>query len=204
MAHRELGEAVQKYYSEALTAATKRTYRAGQKRYMEFCKQFKLNPIPVSESNLCYFVAFLGEKGLMASSINGYLSAIRQWQISEGHPEPARAQMPRLKQLLKGVKVVRGKEGRATRKKLPITPSILQKIWQLHVKDERAGPDREMFWAACCLAFFGFLRGGELTVPSQQAYDPSYHLNLADILADHQSRPTIIHIRIKASKTYSF
>ena len=36
--------------------------------------------------------------------------------------------MPRLRQVLKGVKVEAGKAGKPARSRLPITPSILQKI----------------------------------------------------------------------------
>jgi len=34
-------------------------------------------------------------------------------------------------------------------------------------------------WAACCTAFFCFLRVSELTAPSLTQYDPEAHLSLA-------------------------
>ena len=196
---RALDRSVRSYYSAALTTATKKAYGAGKKRYEDFCVRFSIPPLPLTESVLCYFIAYLGDQGLMASSIRSYLSALRQWKISEGLPEPQFAIMPRVKQVLKGIKVVRGKEGRTTKRKLPITPTILRQLGK-----GKGGPDWEMYWAACNIAFFGFLRAGELTVPSQLAYDASYHLNVTDVSANHPSNPTIVHIRIKASKTDPF
>ena len=141
-----LDKSVQKYYSAALTSATKRTYQVGRKRYEDFCIKFNVPSIPISESVMCYFVAYLGDQGLMPSSIKSYLSAVRQWQISEGYPEPQFSLMPCLKQVVKGVGVTRGKEGRPTRCKLPITPEILR---QLGREEKKA--DWEMYWEASLL-----------------------------------------------------
>ena len=60
-----------------------------------------------------------------------------------------------------------------------------------------------MLWAACCLGFFGFLRMGEMTVPSQEAYDPAVHLNKEDVAVDDPAAPSVIRITIKQSKTRS-
>ena len=61
-----------------------------------------------------------------------------------------------------------------------------------------------MLWAACCIAFFGILRIGEMIVPSKDAYDPSVHLNLSDVSVDNLERPTMLKISIKQSKTDPF
>ena len=61
-----------------------------------------------------------------------------------------------------------------------------------------------MLWAACCTAFFGFLRVGEMTVPSQDAYDSSIHLSLDDVALDSRTTPTILWLKIKQSKTDPF
>ena len=52
--------------------------------------------------------------------------------------------------------------------------------------------------------FFGFLRCGEMTVPNDSAYDPTVHLNPEDIKVDHPSNPSVVQVRIKASKTDPF
>ena len=61
-----------------------------------------------------------------------------------------------------------------------------------------------MLWAACCTAFFGFLRVGEMTVSSQDAYNNSVHLSLGDIALDSRTSQTIIWLTIKQSKTDPF
>ena len=61
-----------------------------------------------------------------------------------------------------------------------------------------------MIWAASTLCFFGFMRAGELTIPSDESYDPTAHLSFADIAIDDPSQPTIMEVCIKASKTDPF
>lgn len=58
--------------------------------------------------------------------------------------------------------------------------------------------------AACCLAFFGFLRCGEFTVPNQTEYNQGAHLSYGDIAIDSRSNPTMVIIKIKQSKTDPF
>ena len=56
-----------------------------------------------------------------------------------------------------------------------------------------------MLWAACYVGFFGFLRGGEVTVNSP--FDPSLHLTLANIQVDAHLNPQSVHVFIECSKT---
>ena len=61
-----------------------------------------------------------------------------------------------------------------------------------------------MLWSAFLLCFFGFLRSGEITIPDTSSYDPQVHLNFENVSAGDPEAPSIIHIRIKASKTDPF
>lgn len=58
-----------------------------------------------------------------------------------------------------------------------------------------------MLWAACCTCYFGFLRSGEVCVPSAKEYDSSAHLSIGDIAVDSHEKPSVLSINIKASKT---
>ena len=108
--------------------------------------------------------------------------------------------MPRLDRAIRDLKIVRGKEGRAPRRKLPITPKILRQIrgaWsKLH-----ANYDQSLLWTVAVVCFFGFMRAVELLVGKTGEFDPSQHLTLA---TDSIDAPTFIQITLKVSKTNPF
>ena len=62
--------------------------------------------------------------GPAAPTIRTYISGLRQLQIARGFPDPNVGSMPRLRQIFKGVAVIRGREGTARRpiSRLPVTP----------------------------------------------------------------------------------
>ena len=162
----------QDHVNDSLAPSTKRVYATGQRRYLEFCKLHKLTSFPATENQLCIFVASLVEDGLQYSSIKGYLSAIRRLQIAQGFGDPFSASWPLLEYTLRGIKLrqARHPETRA-KKRLPITPDILRKLRESWERDKHYH-DNIMLWASCCTCFFGFLRSGEVTVPSMKEYDP--------------------------------
>ena len=148
-------------------------------------------------------MVFLAQEGLAHSSIKSYLSALRQLQIAQGMRDPFQTAMPKLEQVVKGIKVRQGKEGRKSRKKLPITPGILRKIravWEAKQED----PEIIMLWAACVVCFFGFMRSGEIAIPSQTSYDPTYHVSWEDFAVDNRQHPTYMQLTLKGSKTDPF
>ena len=149
----QLNDAVRRYFAAALARSTHKTYAAVEHCYLNFCKDFNLISLPVSESTLCYYVACLGQQGLAHSSISTYLSGIRQVQISHGFGDPHLDRMSRLRQVLKGVRVEAGKEGRAPRSRLPITPAILQKLRVVWLHSEPLF-NSKMLWAASTVTFF--------------------------------------------------
>ena len=57
-----------------------------------------------------------------------------------------------------------------------------------------------MLWVAATLCFFGFFRSGEITVPSQAAFNSSQHLAWGDIAVDNRSCPTLLKVHQKRSK----
>ena len=77
----------------------------------------------------------------------------------------------------------------------------MKRVWS---RDDPKNFDNTMLWAACCACYFGFLQSGEVTVPSEAAYDSSVHLNISDVAVDSTEAPLVIKLRIKASKTDQF
>ena len=59
-----------------------------------------------------------------------------------------------------------------------------------------------MVWAATTLAFFGFLRIGELTCDSH--FHPERHLTFSDLVFMPKSSPKYMLVRLKVSKTDPF
>ena len=126
------------------------------------------------------------------------------FQIKKGFADPfLGAQLPRLEYVLRGIKKNEAKRGSGSRERLPITPVILKRLKEVW-SPSGAERDTKLIWAACCLCFFAFLRAGELTVPSDSAYDSSVHLSVGDIAVDDSRRPSFLRITIKQSKTDPF
>ena len=166
---------------------------------MAFCRQDSPGRaesalLPASEETLLRFCAWLSDR-LLHSSIKVYLSAVRSLHIDLGLADPLSGRL-RLRRMLRGIHRV---QGSPSPKRLPITGNLLGTIRQ---SLDVSLPDHVMFWAACCIGFFGFLRAGEFTVNAP--FDPRLHLTLDDFQLDSLSAPTIIRLRIKCSKTDPF
>ena len=158
--------------------------------------------MPTTEDTLLLFVTHLAKQGLTHATIKVYLSAVHNLHVTAGlHKEFSDQLTPRLEMVLKGIK--KEKSSTAPRTRLPITVEIMSKVKEiLNLKPTEW--DNIMMWAACALAFFGFLRCSEFTVPSQDEYCPDTHLSPQDVAIDSRTSPTIIQVTIKQSKTDPF
>ena len=130
-------------------------------------------------------------------TIKVYLSGVRALHINHGFPDPL-INCLRLQRVVRGIKRC---QGSSSSSRLPITDDLMLVIWQsldLHF------PDHCMFWAACSLGYFGFLRASEFTVPNLSSFSSSLHLGVQDISVDSPSAPSCMRVRIKGSKTDPF
>ena len=101
------------------------------------------------------------------------------------------------------MKGVKHEKGSAVRPRLPITPQILRGLHHFWQQREN-GYDAVTLWAVCTLAFFGFLRSGEITVPSDAAFDAACHLTPADVQVYSRESPALLRVQLKESKTDPF
>lgn len=85
--------------------------------------------------------------------------------------------------------------GEAGSTRLPVTDQTLLLIFK---PLDLSKHDHTMFWAACNLAYFGFLRSSEFTVPNLGSFSPDIHLSVTDIAIDSYDVPTCLRIRLKA------
>lgn len=157
------------------------------------------------ENSLCSFCAYLADNKLKHQTIKCYLSGLRYTQIAAGLHDPfgPKKDMPRLEYLLRGIKGVQARNGVSPRPRMPITPLIMSKLLEFWDKPPLTHNVR-MLWAACCLAFFGFLRIGEMTVPDGVSFNQQDHLSIGDISFDRSKNPSILFVVIKHSKTDPF
>ena len=153
--------------------STRRTYSTQLGLFLRFCSYLNINPVPISDTNLGRYVAFLAPK-LCFSSIRQYLNVVRLLHVESGYPNPLSNNWF-LDSILKGL---RRKKGDSTSQKLPITADILYGILQLLNLDR---PFDLVFWAACLVGFFSFFRKSNLFIPSPKQFDPSKHLCCSDV-----------------------
>ena len=160
-----------------------------------------LPPFPNNEYTLSLFVAYLYREGLCYTTVKTYLSGVHYMHIKLGLGDMLAQHMPQLEYITKGLRKLTSK-GSAS-KRLPITPHlmhILRSAWE-------SLPNRfdaEMLWAASCMCLFGFLRSGEIVVPSSSHYDPNLHLSYGDVCLNNTTSPKFLAMHIKASKTDPF
>ena len=194
-----LETSVQHYFENGLAPSTQRTYQAGIQSFTRFCSLVGVSPNIVSQDTLCSYVAYMTNNNCAFQTIKTYLSAIRHFQISNRVSPTPLSSMHRLQLVLRGAR--RHLATANTEKpRLPITPAILKGIrasWTSRADEF----DIVMLWAACCTAFFGFFRAGEITVPSLGSYDSQQHLSFRDVAIDSLQDPQMIRIHLKRSKT---
>ena len=191
------------FFRDGLATSTRNTYSAAQERFINFCTAAKFHPVPATEATLVLFATHLATRNISHSTIKVYLSAVRHLHVSAGLHDHFSLQLtPRLQQVLRGIKK-RQALTHPPRIRLPITLQIMCQIKEV-LSQEPQSYNNIMLWAACCIAFFGFLRVGEFTVPGPDDYDKSSHLSLADISVDSRTNPSLLKVTIKQSKTDPF
>lgn len=175
-----LDQTVHRLIGRGVTQSTLTAYDSGKRRYLAFCTQFNIAPLPTTEPQLLHFEVCLFQSSLSYQSIKSYLSAVRHLQIVSGYPDPALSSLPCLTYALQGIQRDRPAGQRHTR--LPITPELLTKIFR-RWSSEPVTFDRVMLWAAFCLGFGGFMRVGEFTCPSLCGFSPDM-LTPGDVAID--------------------
>ena len=98
-----LEEDVQTIFEHSLATTTKGTYRAGVKKFNQFCVLHHItNPLPASQHLLCLFASYLANCGLSHGTIKTYMSAVHFWHLANDYEPPRVGDMPKLKLVEKG------------------------------------------------------------------------------------------------------
>ena len=140
---------------------------------------------------------------MVIHTIKVYISTIWHMHVTAGLHEEFNTRLTlRLQLMLKGIQRSQA-TSHPQRIRLPITLEIMQSINDLLIQ-EPYSYNNILVWAACCLAFFGFLRVSEFTVPNDASYDSTCHLSAENISVDNCNDPQLLCVKIKQSKTDPF
>ena len=138
------------YRRQAYAENTKKTYNSMSLAYLRFCLYFGRTPVPADSMTIVVYAVFL-TRSLKASSIPGYLNIIRLIHLDAGYSDPLIGNF-NLSLVKRGIQRALGSP---PCQKLPITPTILMRLkGYLNFNS----PFDVVFWAACLVAFYAFLR----------------------------------------------
>ena len=176
--------------------STRKAYKTGLDKYITFCMETNLKPVPLNEYTLLLFATYLAQQHLLYPIVQVYLSTVRHSLIIVGKSLPIAT--PWLRYILKGIRRSSAITNHI-RERLPITFLIMAHL--NFVFSKHPGNYRDiMIWAVCCLAYFGLLRVSKFTVSSPNHFDPSMDLLLMDVAIDNRASPSLIQITLKQSK----
>ena len=108
----------------AMAASTRKTYRSGIKKFLKFCDQHHVCPLPVLKETVAYF-AVSTSRELTPATVRVYLSAVILIHKIAGFSDPTRHNFL-LKVVLKGAKRIHALKPR--RKREPIMVQLLGKL----------------------------------------------------------------------------
>ena len=185
----------------ALAPGTAKTYKYALQKFLQFlvlsCSfKYASQEVlpPITEDILINFITFCAEiLHIQSSTINVYLAGIRFHYIKAGLKFPS-ASWERLPYIQKAIK---RKQGQGASKRLPITFNILYNICALLKKSVYSPHTDIMLLSAFKLAFFGFLRCGEVTIKSHNELDKA--IRISDIVFSANKSSYVLYLR--ASKT---
>ena len=92
------------FFEKGLASSTQSSYASAKKRFIYFCGEFNIEPLPASESKLCRFASKLAADGLSHKTVKCYLSAVSNLHLEYGLDDPGIARMSHLQQIIKGIK----------------------------------------------------------------------------------------------------
>lgn len=132
------------------------------------------SPAPATTDTICRYIAYLDSIGHKASTIPQYINIIAIMHKEIGLTNPIKGNW-QVQSLIKGVQRLKGEPAE---QKLPVDQNILCKI---HGCLNPFSSLDMTFWAICLVAFFSFLRMGNLVLSSASSFNPDTHLCLRDI-----------------------
>ena len=188
----ELAPVVHNLLSASLQKSSVPTYRRAWKLYEEFhISVFETShtSLPVLPATLALLVAYLFNRRYASSTVNTYVSAIEYFHRLAGLRDPTKTFY--ISEMLKGY----GKVGYKLDSRLPITLPILVRIMEVSECFCVTQYEFLMFKAMCAMAFFAFLRIGEITVSRRDSVSGNL-LQLDQVSRQHSGKGNVVSLII--------
>lgn len=161
-------------------------------KYREFCELLTITPFPITEQNLCRYLAFLTFSLTSSDSVLNYVAGLKKLHAFARTPFPELTKYSDT--VFKGIKRVLAHQVKQSE---PITPQILKQIATLV---DLSNHKEVVMFTALVVGFYMFLRSSNLTAKTQTSFDPQKNLTRQDIRLAHN----VALIEVRWSKTIQF
>lgn len=168
----ELGEAERRYAERAVAENTKRAYGADWGRYVAWCEEQGLRPIPADPGAVARYITEMADDGKAAATIERHLATIRRAHTAQNLRFSST--MEPLRTVWQGIQRT---VGTAQKRAAPLLRVHLLKIMEILPDDLIGKRDR----ALLLMAFYGALRESEVVgidVEHLQLEEEGYRLHI--------------------------
>ena len=194
---------LEELYSLGLAKGTWSSYRTAERMLLRCCEEKGLEPaLPASEELILSFIHWMAfQRGAKASTIDTYLSGVRQLHVERGMADTV-IRTERVNLVLRGLRNRNNTEKRRNMEegRLPITADILELLKERLQSCEMRGRDQRMTWTVCTLLFHGAFRVHELLCKQTSSFDPDFTLLSQDIEVHGVGDKRTLQVKIKAPK----
>ena len=190
-------------YSYGLAKGTWSSYKTAEGLLKQCCEEKDIEKkLPLEENTVLAFVHWLAfKRGSKASTIDTYLSGIRQLHVERGLPTD-NIRTDRVRTILKGLKNKNLAEDRkeGVEKRKPITTDILLVLKGKLAEADMNGRDQRLVRTVSSILFHGAFRVHELLCKKQSSFDPDFTLLGRDVKLVTQGGREVLQLKIKAPK----
>lgn len=172
-------------------AGSRRVYRAGIRRFSDFCLNVLYSQLPASVQMIRHFLSHLFQRRLSYPTVKVYLSSINSYHVLKGFAKPLLGDQSISSLLLGYRKTIHAPQNR----RKPITIQILRRLKYLLPHSKFVSLDKLMLWNGFSLAFFAFYV--DLNIPTKpKLIFSNCNLSSGDLLSDGHT----LTVTLKTSK----
>lgn len=192
--------------NHSLAKSTWSSYKTSFKKLGAFSRETGTDiSLPLSDETSLAYVAWLLNRGVSATTVDSYISGIRQLHLTAGLTPPL-LRTPLISAVLRGKKNLENlnKLNGRSKNRIAITPNLLKQLKLNLKKTSKPAHDKKLLWACCTICFSGALRCGEVLNKKKLQFDPdtsllNKHIELKTLTID--GKPTeILQLTLRCEK----